>query len=209
MSLTDLPYPVDFLSEVLPERIVQIHHDNHHKGYLTKLNEFIDKNMKYNATYLKDLVKGAWGHVGLERYAGGLYNHYLYWWTLTASNCTNGAPIGKLLTDIISKWGTFEVFQSRFDDLAKVTFGNGWTWLCVDKTGLQLLNSYYQLSPLMNTGDNICYPVLGIDLWEHSYYLKYTSDRDAYISDFWKIVDWDIVEYFYEKYASELTAVPF
>lgn len=207
--LNPLPYPEDFLSTTLSSRMVQIHHDNHQNTYLKKLNTYVSKTPKYNDTKLYDLCEEIWGDSSLNKYAGGLYNHYMYWWILTKPSCTNPMPTGKLLTEIEDQWGSFGKFVAEFNFIGSKVFGNGWVWLCVNKSKeIEIRTTEFQKNPLMEIGSNVCYPFLGIDLWEHAYYLKYTYDRDSYISDFWNIVDWSMVEYFYEVFARKNKAVP-
>lgn len=208
-ELETLPYAYDFLSDYLSQRIVSIHYNTHTKAYLTKLNSFISLNLKYNETGLESLVSEASGSANLEKFAGGLYNHYLYFWTMTATNCSSASPSGTLLTAIKSAWTTFEAFQAAFESSASSVFGNGWTWLCVRSSGLAIMNTEFQESPLMETGSNKCYPILGIDLWEHAYYLKFLASRASYVTGYWNAVDWDVVQTFYEDFASKLTPVPF
>lgn len=209
-ALESLPYSTDFLSEVLSSRIVSLHYNHHHLAYLTKLNSYIANNPDFNTTFLSELCKQGSGYAGLEKYAGGLYNHYLYWWTLTATECATGSPTGKLLTKIQNKWGDFTSFVTEWENSSNSVFGNGWTWLCVNTAAnLEIRTTGFQLNPLITSASNLCYPILGIDLWEHAYYLTYTSSREDYISNFWEIVDWEVVSYFYETFASKLLPVPF
>ena len=208
-ALAALPYPYDLLSSYLSERIVNIHYKSHTNAYLTKLNSFILENEKYNETELASLVSSAKGSVNLIKFAGGLYNHYMYFWTMTGYNCSKTAPSGSLLNAIESAWSTFDKFKTAFETSASSVFGNGWTWLCAKKTGLVIINTEFQVSPLMLTSSNKCYPILGIDLWEHAYYLKYLASRAIYVTEFWSAVDWDVVETFYKDYASKSTPVPF
>lgn len=207
-ALETLPYTYDFLSFYLSERIVNIHYKSHTNAYLTKLNTFISANSKYNETGLESLVSSAKGSANLIKFAGGLYNHYMYFWTMTANNCSQGTPSGNLLTAIKSGWSTFNAFKTAFESSASSVFGNGWTWLCAKSSGLSIINTEFQVSPLMLTDTNKCYPILGIDLWEHAYYLKYLAGRATYVTDFWNAVDWDVVGTFYDDYASKSTPVP-
>jgi superoxide dismutase, Fe-Mn family len=208
-SLVSLPYNYDFLNVVLPTPIVMTHHNVNQLGYATKLNNYIASAPNYNSTTLTYLCLGAVGNVNLQQWAGGVYNHQLYWWTLTSPSCANPAPTGILLTQIINTWGSFSQFVSLFEYKSNNLFGNGWTWLCSNTTqGLEIRTSTFQTNPLMNYYGSICYPILGLDLWEHAYYWKYTYDRTSYISDFFDLIDWAIVEYFYEKFALNFSPVP-
>lgn len=205
-TLSRLPYPTNFLEPVLSNRIVTTHYSAHHQAYITKLNVFIANNLKYfNSTYLSDLTKNGFGQPNLEKYAGGAYNHYLYFWTLTSPLCAVSMPTGALGARLNSTFGTFQAFVGNFSSVASSVFGNGWTWLSVCGSTLNITTTPYQYSPLMQS----CYPVLGIDLWEHAFYLEYFSDKAAYINNFWKIVDWKVVQFFYDNFASQMKAVPF
>lgn len=208
-ELPALPYDASFISTYLPLRIVNTHYWSHTKTYAAKLNSFISLNLKYNETLLADLVDGSASSLNLQKFAGGLYNHYFYFWTLTAPECSTGAPVGDLLDDIKTTWGNFSNFQTAFNTAASGTFGSGWVWLCRAKTGLQIKSLAYQRNPLYLTGSNKCYPVLGIDLWEHAYYFKYMASRDKYVQEFWNAVDWEVVEQFYDYFAKDLNPVLF
>ena len=208
-SLAALPYDYSFLSEFLSSRIVMYHHDDHQKSYKTHLNAYINTTLFFNETSLGKLCMRGWGNSNLQKYAGGLYNHYLYWWGLTQSSCTSPVASGPLLTAIQESWKDFPTFVAAFAYAGNVTFGNEWVWLCVNTTGmLEIQTTTYQMNPLMFTGANTCYPILGMDLWEHAYYLKYTYDKNSYISDFMNSIDWTIIEYFYENFARYLVPVP-
>jgi superoxide dismutase, Fe-Mn family len=208
--LSPLPYTYDFLQPVLSSRILGIHHDYHQLSYMTKLNSYVSLMPLYNSSYLSTICLGAYGVTELEKYAGGLYNHYLYWWTLTNPACSNQTATGNLLNKIQQTWGSFSVFVSVFTSAANNLFGNGWTWLCVNPLGgLEIRTTTYQVNPLMLTNTTLCYPILGLDLWEHAYYLAYITNKAGYIASFWTIVDWNIVGYFYDNFASKFLPVPF
>lgn len=209
-SLNDLPYSLDFLNEFIPSRIVMIHHDTHQKSYMTKLNSYVSTTPIFQNTFLSELCVKGWGNGNLQKYAGGLYNHYLYWWVITKASCSSPLPTGALLSKITESWGDFPTFIATFESKANNVFGNGWTWLCYNTTGkLEIQNTLYQLNPLMESSGNLCYPILGIDLWEHAFYLKYTYDRASYVKDFIEMIDWPVVEYFYKAFAKNFYAVPF
>ena len=163
----------------------------------------------FNQTSLGKLCLMAWGNSNLQKYAGGLYNHYLYWWALTQSSCAGPVASGPLLEAIQESWKDFPTFVAAFEYAGNTTFGNGWVWLCVNTTGmLEIQTTTFQMNPLMFTGGDTCYPILGMDLWEHAYYLKYTYDKNSYITGFMNAVDWPVIEYFYENFARYLIPVP-
>lgn len=208
-TLSELPYPASFLSEVLSETMVLLHHETHHNGYLKKLNAYIATASSFNSSSLATLNRGIYNSESLRKFAGGLYNHYLYWWTLTAPGCSSPVPSGKLLKGIEDKWQNFTAFKSKFDYESINLFGSGWVWLCVNQDSeLEIRATTYQLNPIMEKDDE-CYPVLGNDLWEHAYYLRFGSDRGLYVKYFWDIVDWGMVEMFYDLFARKKKIVPF
>ena len=208
-TLAELPYPASFLSEVLSDTMVLLHHETHQNGYLKKLNAFIATASSFNSSSLATLNKGYYNSESLRKFAGGLYNHYLYWWTLTAPGCSSPVPGGKLLKGIEAKWGNFTAFKSKFDTESINLFGSGWVWLCANQDSeLEIRTTTYQVNPIMEKDDE-CYPVLGNELWEHAYYLRYGSNRGLYVKYFWDIVDWGMVEMFYDLFARKNKAVPF
>ncbi|CAG9325195.1 unnamed protein product [Blepharisma stoltei] len=208
-TLANLPYPQDFLEPILTSQILYAHHDHHHQTYYDKLNSYIAEEADLQDDTLLELVKGATNDESLQKYAGGAYNHNFYWWVLTNPTCAQGQPSGSLYEAIVNTWGSFSDFQTAFDDSSTSLFGSGWTWLCVNESfGLEIRNTANQINPMMQVDGSMCYPILANDIWEHAYYLKYMWDRASYIDAFWKIIDWDIVENFYENYASQLKGVP-
>jgi Fe-Mn family superoxide dismutase len=158
---------------------------------------------------LATLAENSASSTNLQKFACGLYNHFFYFWTLTAPECATGEPTGALLTQIQKTWGNFSNFQNAFNSLATGTFGSGWVWLCNSKSGLEIKSLPFQRNPVYLTGSNKCYPILGVDLWEHAYYFKYMASRDQYVKDFWNAVDWTVVEQFYDYFAKDLKAVSF
>lgn len=206
--LEELPYRYSFLSDVLSETMVVLHHDTHHKGYLTKLNSYLATASGYQSKSLAQLCSSNYNEASLQKFAGGGYNHYLYWWVLTAPGCSGPTPTGELLTAIEDVWGSFTDFKTEFDTQSINLFGSGWVWLCVDNNKkLQVRSTQYQINPIMESDS--CYPVLGNDLWDHAYYLRYTSDKSLYIKYFWDMVDWSMVEFFYSTFAINKEPVPF
>jgi superoxide dismutase, Fe-Mn family len=205
-----LPYPADFLSEGLPPDLVWTHSSNFQQLYVSGLNSYITTSQpRYKNTALSSIVYNRNYDIILAKYASGLYNHLLYWWTLTAPACSSPQPTGKLLKAIDATWGSYVNFLNDFEYQAINWFGNGWVWLCVNMTGkLEIMTTEFEINPMSGLANHLCYTVLGMDLWEHAYYEKYTTDRTSYITDFWNMVDWAIVEMFYDKFASQLSMVP-
>ena len=208
-ELMELPYSYAFLEPFLTAEIIYAHHDHHHQTYVDKLNTYIADHPDLGQMTLVDLVLAATEDTTLQKHAGGAYNHNLYWYFLTSPICAKGAPEGPLSEQIVEQWGSFEAFVDDFTTNQKDLFGSGWVWACVNGAGaIEIRKTANQINPLMQVDSDICYPFLGNDIWEHAYYLKYMWERADYIDYYFKAIDWDIVEMFYEEYASQLIAVP-
>ena len=208
-TLPPLPYSYNFLEPVLTSQILYAHHDHHHQSYTDKLNQYVTDNPELSDNTIVELLYLAKDDQTLQKHAGGYYNHLLYWWVMTNQHCSSEKPSGKLLEQIEKQWGSFEDFQSEFLDSEKSVFGSGWTWLCVnEEEELEIRNTKNQINPLMEVDEDICYPFFTNDIWEHAWYLKYMWDKATYFENYWKIVDWDLVSYFYENYSSKLEAIP-
>lgn len=204
-ELMTLPYAYDFLQPYVISQIVAAHHDHHHQTYVTKLNAYLSTASNLQSTTLLNLVVNAGSNASLQKFAGGDYNHNLLWWETTSSQCS-GVPTGQLATDINTAFGNFSNFQNLFNTASSGLFGSGWAWLCADNTGaLMITTTANQMNPLM-TGT--CTPVFGSDLWEHAYYLQYLWNKDSYFSNFWSIIDWVQVGYFYDNYVSKGQPIP-
>ena len=208
-TLPDLPYPYDFLEPVLTTQMNAIHHQKHHDKYVTKLNAHIQTEPTYTDKTLTQLQVLAAADPVLQKHAGGHYNHAFYWWILTNPTCST-LPEGNLATAIQNRWGSVDKFNDVFIDVANSVFGSGYAWLCVDSTGsLAVTTTENQENPLMTGLAPIdCIPILGIDIWEHSYYLKYLWDKETFFENWVSLIDWKMVEYFYDTYASQGKAVP-
>ena len=191
-ELPKLPYSFDALEPNIDARTMEIHHDKHHKGYTDKLNDAIsgtDMNGKSIENILTNLNME---NKAVRNNGGGFYNHSLFWKVMSPNG--GGKPSGELAEAIDSAFGSFEDFKDKFSEAAKTQFGSGWAWLCVHKGGeVEVCSTPNQDNPLMpNTG---CggHPILGLDVWEHAYYLKYQNKRPDYVSAFWNVVNWDEV----------------
>ena len=194
MSYTtpDLGFAYDALEPHIDARTMEIHHDKHHVGYTTKLNAAINGSSlqgKDPATLLADLdslpenIRGA-----VRNNGGGHVNHTLFWETLAPGGST--APIGSVAAGIDSVFGGFDGFKKDFSQAAATRFGSGWAWLVKSGGKLKIYSTANQDSPL-SLGDT---PILGIDVWEHAYYLNYQNRRPDYIEAFFNIINWDIVQ---------------
>ncbi|MEX2534838.1 MAG: superoxide dismutase [Trueperaceae bacterium] len=185
-QLPNLPYPSNALEPHIDAQTMEIHHDKHHKAYTDKLNAAVEGTDMAGKSIEEILVRGAESLPTAVRNNGGGYaNHNLFWEIMGPNG--GGEPSGALSEAIREAFGSFSDFRQKFEDAAATRFGSGWAWLVVKGDGkLDLYSSANQDSPLM-TGDK---PVLGLDVWEHAYYLKYQNRRPEYISAFWNVVDW-------------------
>jgi Fe-Mn family superoxide dismutase len=191
-TLPDLPYGFDALEPSIDAQTMQIHHDKHHGGYVTKLNNAIEGTPQADMS-LEDLMKGVGSYsTAVRNNGGGHYNHSLFWTILSPNG--GGSPGGDLASAIDSAFGSFDSFKEDFAQAAGTRFGSGWAWLIVDDSGsLKVTSTPNQDNPLMDVAEVQGTPILGLDVWEHAYYLKYQNKRPEYISAFWDVVNWDEV----------------
>jgi Fe-Mn family superoxide dismutase len=212
-TLIEFPYPYSHTEPVITAQMNYIHHKKHQAKYISKLNDRIAAVPEYQGKTLLELLDVAKDDAVLQKHAGGVYNHNLYWWIMNNQNC-NGEPSGDLRSSIEDTWGSFSNFTATYISTANTVFGSGWVWLVVKNSGdLAIVTSANQLNPLMGitvTGETQekSFPILGMDLWEHAYYLKYMWDKDTFFEEWLKIIDWEVVEYFYDNYAIQGYAVP-
>ena len=196
-TLPDLPYAHDALEPHIDTKTMEIHHGKHHKGYVDKVNAaleghgFADKPI---GEVLKNIdAVPADKKQAVINNGGGHANHSLFWTILSPDG--GGTPEGSLGKAIDSKFGSFEKFRDEFSNAAATRFGSGWAWLCVDGSGdLKVMSTANQDSPYMQG----LTPILGLDVWEHAYYLNYQNRRPDYISAFWNVVSWKKVNELYE-----------
>ncbi|TAA08868.1 superoxide dismutase [Pseudoxanthomonas winnipegensis] len=188
-TLPDLPYAYDALEPNIDAKTMEIHHSKHHQTYVNSLNAAVEgtpwaelpvEELVARIAELPDKLKGP-----VTNHGGGHANHSLFWTVMSPKG--GGEPSGELAAAIDAELGGFEAFKKAFTQAAITRFGSGWAWLCVDKAGkLSVENSANQDSPLMQG----LTPILGLDVWEHAYYLKYQNRRPEYIEAFYKVVDW-------------------
>lgn len=194
-TLPDLPYEYDALGDYISGDIMKLHHDKHHQTYVDKLNAAVDGIVDENAT-IESLLRGDTAVPNniveaVRNNGGGHYNHALFWQWMSPDG--GGEPTGELARAIEAKYGSFQAFVDEFNEAALGVFGSGWCWVLPDAT---ITTSANQDSPLMTHG---VAPVLGLDVWEHAYYLDYQNKRDDYVNAWWNVVNWQFVE---ERYNS-------
>ncbi|MFC3879911.1 superoxide dismutase [Algoriphagus namhaensis] len=191
-ELPSLPYAPAALEPHIDSRTMEIHHGKHHAGYVSKLNAAIEGTDLAGKT-LEELQKVAGSNTAVRNNGGGHYNHSLFWSILSPNG--GGTPTGDIAGAINAKFGNFEEFKDHFSNTAATRFGSGWAWLIVTATGaLEITSSPNQDNPLMDISEIKGTPILGLDVWEHAYYLNYQNRRPDYISAFWNIVNWEEVE---------------
>ncbi|WP_075348704.1 superoxide dismutase [Algoriphagus marinus] len=190
-ELPALPYATNALEPNIDTRTMEIHHGKHHNGYVTNLNNAI-AGTDLEGKSLIELLKVAGSNTAVRNNGGGHYNHSLFWTILSPNG--GGAPTGELAAAIDAKFGSFDAFKETFNKAAATRFGSGWAWLCVDtKKELCVCSSPNQDNPLMDIAECPGTPIMGLDVWEHAYYLHYQNRRPDYIASFWNIVNWDEV----------------
>ncbi len=187
-TLPALPYAHDALEPNIDTTTMQIHHGKHHQAYVDNLNKAIAGTEHENKT-IEELVKNA-GTISpaVRNNGGGHWNHTFFWESLAAN--AGGAPTGKLADAITAAFGSFDAFKEKFAAAGMTRFGSGWAWLIVKEGKLEVSSTPNQDNPLMEIADVKGTPVLGCDVWEHAYYLKYQNRRADYLAAFWAVVNW-------------------
>lgn len=198
-QLPDLPYNFDALEPHIDSKTMQIHHGKHHAGYTNKLNTAIAGTDLEGKT-IEDILKNLdMNNTAVRNNGGGYFNHSLFW-EIMGPNC-GGKPEGQLAAAIDRDFGSFDEFKSNFSSAAGTRFGSGWAWLCVDLNGgLEVCSTANQDNPLM-PGECGKTPILGLDVWEHAYYLNYQNRRPDYVAAFFNVINWAKVS---ENYNSTL-----
>ena len=190
-ELPSLPYALNALEPHIDARTMEIHHGKHHNAYVTNLNAAI-AGTDLEGKSLEELMKVAGSNAAVRNNGGGHWNHSLFWQVLSPTG--GGLPTGDLAAAIDAKFGSFDVFKETFNKAGATRFGSGWAWLCVDtKKELCVCSSPNQDNPLMDVSDCPGTPILGLDVWEHAYYLHYQNRRPDYIAAFWNLVNWEEV----------------
>lgn len=191
-ELPALPYATDALEPHIDKMTMEIHHGKHHQAYVDNLNKALAGSEGENLKIEELMASVSKYPVAVRNNGGGHYNHTLYWSIMSPNG--GGAPSGDLATAINSAFGSFEDFKKKFAEAGATRFGSGWAWLTADASGkLQVSSTPNQDNPLMDIAEVKGTPVLGMDVWEHAYYLKYQNKRPDYIAAFWNVVNWDAV----------------
>ena len=194
-ELPKLPYACDALEPYIDTKTMEIHHGKHHQAYVTNLNKAlesapelasktIDELLANNLAIVPDAIKTA-----VRNNGGGHANHSLFW-TIMAPGQAGKAPVGNLAAAITSAFGDFDGFKAKFSAAGVGRFGSGWAWLIKTGSGVEITSTPNQDTPVMEGK----FPVIGIDVWEHAYYLKYQNLRPKYIEEWWNVIDWTVAE---------------
>ena len=203
-TLPELPYAHDALEPNIDTQTMQIHHGKHHAGYTNNLNAAIEGTDLAGKT-IEEILANVGSNTAVRNNGGGYYNHDLFWKVMSPNG--GGTPSGALADAINSSFGSFDTFKEQFNKAAATRFGSGWAWLVVTGSGeLKVTSSPNQDNPLMDIAEVKGTPVLGLDVWEHAYYLNYQNRRPDYISNFWNVINWDEVTKRYEAAKSFATA---
>ncbi len=200
-NLPKLDYSYDALEPHFDAQTMEIHHSKHHKTYTDNLNNLI-KGTKYQDMSILEILKEIKGTRVIEKdiikirnNVGGYYNHNLFWQILNPNGKAGEEPSGELKKAIDETFESFESFKEKFSSAAAQRFGSGWAWLTKgEDKKLKIITTSNQDNPLMPIYNDIGEPILGLDVWEHAYYLKYQNRRPDYINAFWKVVNWQVVE---------------
>ncbi|OGG56074.1 MAG: superoxide dismutase [Candidatus Handelsmanbacteria bacterium RIFCSPLOWO2_12_FULL_64_10] len=198
-TLPALPYPFDTLEPHIDAQTMEIHHGKHHNAYVTNLNKALEGHADLQAKSLEDLIGALSGvpeaiRTAVRNNGGGHANHSLFWTLMKKGG--GGEPSGDLSAAISKAFGGFAAFKEKFSTAGATRFGSGWAWLSLDRSGNLIVESTAnQDSPLMEGRK----PILGLDVWEHAYYLKYQNRRPDYIAAWWNVVNWDAVAQVYKK----------
>jgi len=197
-TLPPLPYAYDALEPFIDKQTMEVHHTKHHQAYIDKLNKALTDG-KISGVTIEDICKNISRHpLAIRNNGGGHYNHSMFWKGMkpnpgsVLSPSTTNEPTGKISDAIKSTFDSFENFKSKFTQKALTTFGSGWAWLVINKAGkLEIGSTANQDNPLMDILEFKGNPVIGLDVWEHAYYLKYQNKRADYINAWWNVVNWE------------------
>ncbi len=197
-ELPQLPYAYDALEPHIDKETMNIHHTKHHNTYVTNVNAALENYPELAAKSVEALISNMEEvpeaiRTAVRNNGGGHANHSLFWTILSPNG--GGEPVGELAAAINAKFGSYAAFKEEFAKAATTRFGSGWAWLAVNNGEIEVTSTPNQDSPLMEGKT----PILGLDVWEHAYYLNYQNRRPDYISAFWNVVDWNAVEKRYQE----------
>jgi Fe-Mn family superoxide dismutase len=196
-TLAPLPYAHEALEPHIDTQTMQIHHGKHHQAYVDNLNKAI-AGTEHESKSLEDLVKHAGSiSVAVRNNGGGHWNHTFFWESMAPN--AGGAPSGALADAINAAFGSFDAFKEKFSQAGMTRFGSGWAWLLVKDGKLEISSTPNQDNPLMDVAEVKGTPILGVDVWEHAYYLKYQNRRADYLSSFWNVINWNKIA---ERYSA-------
>jgi len=199
-TLPNLKFQYNALEPYFDAMTMEIHHSKHHQAYVNNLNAALEKHPEVDGSNLENLLKNlnklpADIQTAVRNNGGGHFNHTLFWEVLAPNK--GGRPTGALLEAINSDFGSFEKFQEQFNNAAKTRFGSGWAWLVVTPDKKLAVTS----TPNQDTPFEVGTPILGVDVWEHAYYLKYQNRRPEYVEAFWNVINWDVVSQLFSEEA--------
>ena len=189
-TLAPLPYAIDALEPHIDSKTMEIHHDKHHQAYVDNLNKALAGSANENKS-LEELLKIA-GTLppAVRNNGGGHWNHTFFWDSLSANG---GQPSGALADAINTAFGSMDTFKEKFSQAGITRFGSGWAWLGVQNKELVICSTPNQDNPLMDVSECKCQPIIGVDVWEHAYYLKYQNKRPDYLTAIWNVINWNKV----------------
>jgi len=191
-TLSPLPYAYEALEPHIDAQTMQIHHGKHHQAYIDNLNKAI-AGSEHESKSIEELVKHAGSiSVAVRNNGGGHWNHTFFWESMAPN--AGGAPSGKIAAAIDTAFGSFDAFKEKFSQAGMTRFGSGWAWLILKDGKLEITSTPNQDNPLMEIAEVKGTPLLGADVWEHAYYLKYQNKRADYLAAFWNVVNWKVVE---------------
>ena len=196
IQLPPLPFPSDALEPHIDKQTMEIHHGKHHQAYVTNYNNAIQKQPELDGKPLHDVLANNLAMVkdeiktAVRNNGGGIHNHNLFWEILNPAGKQGTTPIGNLAKAIDAKFGSFDKFKEAFTTAATTRFGSGWAWLVKRGQNVEVISTANQDSPLMEGA----FPIIGLDVWEHAYYLKYQNRRPDYINAWWNVVNWKVAE---------------
>jgi len=202
-TLPNLPYAHQALEPHIDAQTMEIHHGKHHGGYVNNLNAALANHATLQDQSLETLLSNIHGlpadiQTAVRNNGGGHWNHSLFWEILAPGK--GGNPVGNLAVAINQKFGSFDAFKEQFHKAATTRFGSGWAWLIFGEGDLHIVSTPNQDNPLMDLAEVKGQPVIGLDVWEHAYYLKYQNRRPDYVTAFWNVLNWEKDESLYNQY---------